>query len=39
MSLFAKLFSFLSLSAGTQNSKETIIFLLDEPECPKDLLK
>ena len=39
MGLFAKLFSFLSLSAGVQNSKETFLILLDEPECPKDLLK
>ena len=39
MALFAKLFSFLSISAGAQNSKETIIFYFDEPECPRDLLK
>lgn len=39
MEFLAKLFSFLSLSAGTQNSKDTILFFIDEPECPKDLLK
>ena len=39
MEFFAKLFSFLSLSAGAQNSKDTIIIFFDEPECPKDLLK
>ena len=39
MEFFAKLFSFLSLSAGAQNSNTTILIFADEPECPKDLLK
>ena len=39
MEFFAKLFSFLSLSAGAQNSKKTFLFFIDEPECPKELLK
>ena len=39
MELFANLLSLLSISAGTQNSKETLLIFLDEPECPKDLLK
>jgi len=39
MEFLAKLFSFLSISAGAQNSKETLIILFDEPECPRELLK
>ncbi len=39
MEFLAKLFSFLSLSAGAENSKETILILIDEPECPRELLK
>ncbi len=39
MDFLAKLFSFLSLSAGAQNSKETFFILIDEPECPRELLK
>ena len=35
MEFLAKLFSFLSLSAGAQNSKDTLVIFLDEPECPK----
>ena len=39
MELFAKLFSFLSISAGAKNSRQTFLIFIDEPECPKDLLK
>lgn len=39
MEFLAKLFSFLSISAGAQNSKETLIIFIDEPECPRELLK
>lgn len=38
MNFLANLLSFLSISAGTQNSKETVLFIMAEPECPKDLL-
>lgn len=38
MGFFANLLSFLSLTAAESNSKETFIFVFDEPECPKELL-
>ena len=38
MGFFANLLSFFSISSAELNSKETFIFLFDEPECPKELL-
>lgn len=38
MKFLANVLSFFSLTAGLENSKETLVFFWEEPECPKDLL-
>lgn len=38
MNFLANIISFFSISAANQQSRETLLILLDEPECPKELL-
>lgn len=38
MNFLANLLSFFALSTGYSNTRETYIWFLYEPECPKDLL-
>lgn len=38
MGFFANILSFLSMAAGLENSKTTVIIVLDEPEFPRELL-
>ncbi len=37
--LFASILSFLGGGAATTGSQACVIIFLDEPECPKSLLK
>lgn len=39
MGFFAKLFSFLGFGAANMGSQACMFFLLDEPKCPKSLIK
>jgi len=38
MGLFANLLSFFSISAGLEQSRDTVLIMWAEPECPKELL-
>lgn len=38
MEFLANLLSIFSVSAAMQNSRTTVAFFFNEPECPKDLL-
>lgn len=38
MNFLANILSSFSMFMGLQNSRDTVLIYLDEPECPKDLL-
>lgn len=38
MGIFANILSFFSMNIGLENSRETLLIFLAEPECPKELL-
>lgn len=38
-SLFASILSFLGMGAATIGSQACSVFFMDEPECPKSLIK